>query len=49
MNELKLRVDQDVVTLTGPVGSYAQKLAGTIRGARVKGVHGIADDSLFFG
>jgi hyperosmotically inducible protein len=37
-------VDQDVVTLTGDVGSYAQKLAAISAVRRVKGVHGIADE-----
>jgi len=37
-------VDQDVVTLTGNVGSYAQKLAALSAVRRVKGVHGIADE-----
>jgi hyperosmotically inducible protein len=37
-------VDQDVVTLTGHVGSYAQKLAAISAVRRVKGVHGIADE-----
>jgi hyperosmotically inducible protein len=37
-------VDQDVVTLTGHVGSYAQKLAALSAVRRVKGVHGIADE-----
>ena len=36
-------VDQNVVTLTGHVGSYAQKLAALSAVRRVKGVHGIAD------
>ncbi len=37
-------VDQDVVTLTGHVGSYSQKLAALSAVRRVKGVHGIADE-----
>ena len=37
-------VDQNVVTLTGHVGSYAQKLAAVSAVRRVKGVHGIADE-----
>ena len=37
-------VDQDVVTLTGHVVSYAQKLAAISAVRRVKGVHGIADE-----
>lgn len=37
-------VDRDVVTLTGHVGSYAQKLAALSAVRRVKGVHGIADE-----
>ena len=37
-------VDQDVVTLTGHVSSYAQKLAAISAVCRVKGVHGIADE-----
>jgi osmotically-inducible protein OsmY len=37
-------VDHDVVTLTGHVGSYAQKLAALSAVRRVKGVHGIADE-----
>jgi osmotically-inducible protein OsmY len=37
-------VDQDVVTLTGHVSSYAQKLAAISAVRRVKGVHGIADE-----
>ncbi|QHO75632.1 ornithine aminotransferase [Bradyrhizobium sp. CCBAU 051011] len=37
-------VDQDVVTLTGHVSSYAQKLAALAAARRVKGVHGIADE-----
>lgn len=37
-------VDQDVVTLTGHVSSYAQKLAAIAAVRRVKGVHGIADE-----
>ena len=36
--------DQNVVTLTGHVGSYAQKLAALSAVRRVKGVHGIADE-----
>jgi len=36
-------VDQNIVTLTGHVGSYAQKLAALSAVRRVKGVHGIAD------
>jgi hypothetical protein len=37
-------VDQNVVTLTGHVGSYAQKLAAISAVRRVKGVFGIADE-----
>src|SRR5512140_578674 len=37
-------VDRDVVTLSGHVGSYAQKLAALSAVRRVKGVHGIADE-----
>jgi osmotically-inducible protein OsmY len=37
-------VDQNVVTLTGHVSSYAQKLAAIAAVRRVKGVHGIADE-----
>jgi hypothetical protein len=37
-------VDQGVVTLTGHVGSYAQKLAALSAVRRVNGVHGIADE-----
>ena len=37
-------VDQNVVTLTGHVKSYAQKLAAIAAVRRVKGVHGIADE-----
>jgi osmotically-inducible protein OsmY len=37
-------VDQDIVTLTGHVASYAQKLAAISAVRRVKGVHGIADE-----
>jgi osmotically-inducible protein OsmY len=37
-------VDQDVVTLTGHVGGYAQRLAAISAVRRVKGVHGIADE-----
>ncbi|MBU6462190.1 MAG: BON domain-containing protein [Bradyrhizobium sp.] len=37
-------VDQKVVTLTGHVNSYAQKLAAIAAVRRVKGVHGIADE-----
>jgi osmotically-inducible protein OsmY len=37
-------VDQDVVTLSGHVSSYAQKLAAISAVRRVKGVHGIADE-----
>lgn len=37
-------VDQDVVTLTGHVASYAEKLAAISAVRRVKGVHGIADE-----
>jgi len=36
-------IDQNVVTLTGHVSSYAQKLAALAAVRRVKGVHGIAD------
>ena len=39
-----MAVDQDIVTLTGHVGSYAQKLAAISAVRRVKGVHGIADE-----
>jgi osmotically-inducible protein OsmY len=37
-------VDQNVVTLTGHVSSYAQKVAAISAVRRVKGVHGIADE-----
>jgi osmotically-inducible protein OsmY len=37
-------VDQNVVTLTGHVDSYAQKLAAISAVRRVKGVYGIADE-----
>ena len=37
-------VDENVVTLTGHVGSYAQKLAALSAVRRVKGVRGIADE-----
>jgi osmotically-inducible protein OsmY len=37
-------VDQNVVTLTGHVGSYAQKIAAVSAVRRVKGVHAIADE-----
>jgi hyperosmotically inducible protein len=37
-------VDQSVVTITGHVKSYAQKLAAISAVRRVKGVHGIADE-----
>ncbi len=37
-------VDQNVVTLTGHVGSYAQKIAAISAVRRVKGVQGIADE-----
>ena len=37
-------VDQSVVTLTGHVSSYAEKLAAVAAVRRVKGVHGIADE-----
>jgi osmotically-inducible protein OsmY len=37
-------VDQNVITLTGHVSSYAQKLAAVAAVRRVKGVHGIADE-----
>jgi osmotically-inducible protein OsmY len=37
-------VDQNVVTVSGHVGSYAQKLAAIAAVRRVKGVHGIADE-----
>ena len=37
-------IDQDVVTVTGHVSSYAQKLAAIAAVRRVKGVHGIADE-----
>ncbi|MGO9361174.1 MAG: BON domain-containing protein [Xanthobacteraceae bacterium] len=36
-------VDRNVVTLTGHVASYAQKLAAVAAVRRVKGVHAIAD------
>lgn len=36
-------LDQNVVTVTGHVGSYAQKLAAISAVRRVKGVHGIVD------
>ncbi len=37
-------VDQNIVTLTGHVSSYAQKIAAISAVRRVKGVHGIADE-----
>jgi osmotically-inducible protein OsmY len=37
-------VDGDVVTLTGHVGTYAQKVAAVAAARRVNGVHGIADE-----
>jgi len=37
-------VDQGVVTLTGHVGNFAQKLAALSAVRRVKGVHAIADE-----
>lgn len=37
-------VDEDIVTLSGHVGSYAQELAALSAVRRVKGVHGIADE-----
>ena len=37
-------VDQNVVTLTGHVSSYAQRLAAISAVRRVKGVYGIADE-----
>jgi len=37
-------VENGVVTLTGHVSSYAQKLAALAAVRRVKGVHGIADE-----
>ncbi len=37
-------VDQNIVTLTGHVSNYAQKLAAIAAVQRVKGVHGIADE-----
>jgi len=37
-------VNQHVVTLTGHVGSYAQRLAAISAVRRVKGVHGLADE-----
>jgi osmotically-inducible protein OsmY len=37
-------VDQNVVTLTGHVSSYAQRLAAVAAVRRLKGVHGIADE-----
>lgn len=37
-------VENDVVTLTGHVESYAQKLAVVAAARRVKGVHAIADE-----
>lgn len=37
-------VDQNVVTLSGHVSSYAQKLAAVAAARRVAGVHGIADE-----
>ena len=42
--QIGVAVDQDVVTLTGHVASYAQKLAAISAVRRVKGVHGIADE-----
>jgi osmotically-inducible protein OsmY len=37
-------VDKSVVTLSGHVGSYAQKLAAIAAAQRVKGVHAIAEN-----
>jgi osmotically-inducible protein OsmY len=37
-------VDEDIATLSGHVGSYAQKLAALSAVRRVKGAHGIADE-----
>jgi osmotically-inducible protein OsmY len=37
-------VDQNVVTLSGHVSSYAQKLAAIAAARRVKGVQGVADE-----
>jgi len=37
-------VDENVVTLSGHVSSYAQRLAAVSAVRRVKGVHGIADE-----
>ena len=39
-----ISIDQSVVTITGHVKSYAQKLAAISAVRRVKGVHGIADE-----
>lgn len=36
-------VDKNVVTLTGHVNSYAEKLAAIAAARRVKGVHAIAE------
>jgi hyperosmotically inducible protein len=37
-------VDRNIVTLSGHVASYAQKLAAIAAARRVKGVHGIVDE-----
>lgn len=37
-------VDKDVVTLSGHVGSLAEKLAAVAAAKRVKGVHAVADE-----
>src|SRR5450759_3589117 len=37
-------VDRNVVTLTGHVNSYAEKLAAIAAARRVKGVHAIAEN-----
>jgi hyperosmotically inducible protein len=37
-------VDRNVVTLTGHVNSYAEKLAAIVAARRVKGVHAIAEN-----
>ena len=37
-------VDKNVVTLTGHVGSYAEKVAAIAAVRRVKGVHAIAEN-----
>ncbi|MTV15455.1 MULTISPECIES: BON domain-containing protein [Bradyrhizobium] len=39
-----IAVEDGVVTLTGHVGSYSQKLAAVAAAQRVKGVRGIADE-----